>query len=214
MVRQTATHRTWPDTTKPFSFWERLKEIDMFFQGNDPVHKTLRRTVKRLEKAGIPYAIVGAMAVNAHGQRRTTDDIDLLLSSDGLQRFRDHFVPKQYAPVPGRPRRFVDRLNGVTIDVLETGRFPGTGKPGPVAYPDPQAVGERIEKALVVNLPTLIQLRLAARRYYDFGDVVNLIRVHDLDESYLPNLHPSLHQDFIECLEEKRREDEYIARNG
>jgi hypothetical protein len=33
------------------SFWDRLKEIDMFFQGRDPVHKTMRRAVKRLEKA-------------------------------------------------------------------------------------------------------------------------------------------------------------------
>jgi hypothetical protein len=64
----------------------------------------------------------------------------------------------------------------------------------------------------VVNLPTLIQLKLAARRYTDFGDVVNLINVHDLDESFLERLHPSVHRDFIECLEEKRREDEYEAR--
>ncbi len=64
-----------------------------------------------------------------------------------------------------------------------------------------------------VDLPTLIQLKLAARRYYDFGDVVNLIRVHKLDEAFLTNLHPSLHRDFIECLEEKRREDHYEARS-
>jgi hypothetical protein len=36
----------------------------------------------------------------------------------------------------------------------------------------------------------------------------------DLDESFLPQLHPSVHQDFIECLEQKRREDEYNAREG
>jgi signal transduction histidine kinase/DNA-binding response OmpR family regulator len=41
------------------TFTERLKEIDMFFQRRDPVHQTLRRTARRLEKAGIPYAICG-----------------------------------------------------------------------------------------------------------------------------------------------------------
>ena len=41
-----------------------------------------------------------------------------------------------------------------------------------------------------------------------------LIRVHNLDESFLPRLHTSVHQDFIECLEEKRREEEYEAREG
>ena len=56
--------------------------------------------------------------------------------------------------------------------------------------------------------------KLAARRYSDFGDVVFLIRVHNLDESFLEKLHPSVHKDFVECLEEKRREDEYEAREG
>jgi hypothetical protein len=37
--------------TERISFWDRLKQIDMFFQGRDPVHKTMRRAVKRLEKA-------------------------------------------------------------------------------------------------------------------------------------------------------------------
>jgi len=63
-----------------------------------------------------------------------------------------------------------------------------------------------------ITLPQLIQLTLAARRYYDFGDVVFLIRVHDLDESFMAQLHPAVRQDFIECLEEKRREDVYDAR--
>jgi hypothetical protein len=64
----------------------------------------------------------------------------------------------------------------------------------------------------VVDLPTLIQLKLAARRYQDFADVVNLIRANNLDESFQGKLHPSVQGDFIECLEEKRREDEYEAR--
>jgi hypothetical protein len=57
-------------------------------------------------------------------------------------------------------------------------------------------------------------LKLAARRYRDFGDVVELIRHNHLDESFVDQLHPSLKQDYIECLEEKRREVEYEARNG
>jgi hypothetical protein len=60
----------------------------------------------------------------------------------------------------------------------------------------------------------LIQLKLAARRHQDFADVVSLIGIHNLDESYLDRLHPSVRQDFIECLEEKRREEEYEAQNG
>lgn len=185
----------------------------MFFQGKDPVHQTMRRTARRLEKAGISYAILGGMALNAHRYPRTTTDVDFLLTAEGLEAFRRQFVGKHYDLVPGRPRRFTDRANHVSIDILVTGRFPGSGKPGPFAFPDPEQVSEVIDKHRVVNLSTLIQLKLAARRYRDFGDVVELIRVHDLDESYLDKLHPSIRQDFIECLEEKRREDEYEARD-
>ncbi len=196
-----------------FSFDQRLREIDIFFQGNSPVHHTMARVVEKLEQAGIPYAIVGGMAVNAHQYERTTKDLDLLLTSAGFAEFVRQFVPGDFEQFPNRPRRFRDRANGVTFDVLLTGYFPGTGQPGPISYPDPASVNEVIEQKRVVNLPTLIELKLAARRHRDFGDVVELIRVHDLDESFQAKLHPSVHRDFIECLEEKRRDDEYEARS-
>src|SRR5437762_2941800 len=90
-------------------FWQRLKEIDLFFEGRGKEHKTMRRVVEKLEKAGIPYAVMGGMAVNAHGMERTTNDVDLLLTPDGFAEFRKRFVPKAYDPVTGRPRRFFDR---------------------------------------------------------------------------------------------------------
>jgi hypothetical protein len=198
--------------TRAVSFWHRLEEIGMFFQKRSPQHQAMRRLVRRLERAAIPYAIMGAMAVNAHGAERTTKDVDVLLSEEGMKRFRQEIVPKFYNTIEGRPRRFTEKKSGVQLDVLVTGLFPGTGKPGPFAFPDPEAASEEIEKIQVVTLPQLIQLKLAARRHYDFGDVVFLIRVHNLDESFRKKLHPSVHKDFIECLEEKRREDEYEAR--
>ena len=194
------------------SFDERLKEIDMFFDGTDKVHQSMNRLIESLESAGIAYAIVGGMAVNAHGHARTTRDVDVLLTKEGFEEFRSRFVGSAFDQVPKRSRRFSDRANGVSLDVLVAGFYPGSGKPGPIAYPDPAGVSVTIENKQVINLRTLIQLKLAARRHQDFADVVNLIRIHSLDESYQENLHPSLHGDYIECLEEKRREDEYEAR--
>jgi len=199
---------------KTFSFTQRLQEIGMFFQKRSPQHQTMRRLARRLKRAGIPYALMGAMAVNAHGAERTTKDVDILLTADGLERFRQEFVGKLYEQVEGRPRRFTERQSGVSVDCLISGRYPGSGKPGPIAFPDPVAASQEIEKIQVVTLPQLIQLKLAARRHSDFGDVVFLIQTHDLDESFLRQLHLSVRADFIECLEEKRREDEYIAREG
>lgn len=184
----------------------------MFFAKNDEVHKSMRRLVKRLEKAGISYAVMGGMAVNAHGQRRTTKDVDVLVTAEGLEEFRRRYVSKNYQQQPNRSRRFMDRVNNVEIDFLVTGHYPGRGGPAPFPFPDPDTASEEIENYRVVTLSQLIQLKLAARRHYDFGDVVALIGVHDLDESFAERLHPGVHQDYIECLEEKRREDEYEAR--
>lgn len=122
----------------PPAFVAKLKELDLFYQGKDQVHKTMRRLVKRLEKANIPYALVGGMAVFFHEHRRATNDVDVLLSKEGFDEFRKRVVGKNYEPVPRRGRRFVDRVNRVKLDVLVTGYFPGTGKPGPIAYPDPE----------------------------------------------------------------------------
>src|SRR5262249_53929050 len=157
---------------RKFNFWHRLKEIDLFFEGKDPVHKTMRRLVRRLERAGIPYAVMGGMAVSAHQHRRTTDDLGILLTPDGLEEFKRRFVPKNYARYPNRPRRFVDRTNQIEVDILVTGLFPGRGEPGPIAFPEPETVSEEINKIRVINLKTLVQLKLAARRYQDFADVV------------------------------------------
>jgi hypothetical protein len=197
---------------KPVDMWKRLKEIDMFFEGRGREHQALRRLARNLKKAKIPYAIAGGMAINAQGAERTTHDVDVLLSPEGFAQFQEIYVGSAYDRVAGRPRRFVDRRNGVTVDVLVAGRFPGSGKPGPIAFPDPTEVSQEIRNISYINLSALIQLKLAARRHSDFGDVVYLIRVHNLDESFKRQLHATVQADFIECLEEKRREDEYEAR--
>lgn len=172
----------------------------------------MRRLVRRLQRAKISHAVVGGMAVLAHGHERLTKDVDVLLTREGLRQFRVLFVPKYYRQVAGRARRFIDAANNGTVDILMTGLFPGRGEPGPIAFPDPSEVSEVHDKIPVVNLMTLITLKLAARRHQDFADVVNLIAAHNLDESFGNQLHPTLRGDYIECLEEKRREDEYLAR--
>jgi hypothetical protein len=126
---------------------KRLKEIDMFFQKRSPQHKTMRRLARRLQKAGIPYAIMGAMAVNAHGAERTTRDVDVLLTAEGLECFRREFVGDAYVQVEGRPRRFVERKSGVGVDCLVTGRYPGSGEPGPFAFPDPSEASRKSRRS-------------------------------------------------------------------
>lgn len=194
------------------TFWDRIKEIDRFFQKRDRVHKTMRRTTKKLEKAKIAYAIMGGMAANLHGYRRTTNDVDILVTSQDLAEFQRRFVPKDYDVAPHRPRRFTDRKNQVIVDFFLTGRYPGNGLPGPISFPDPSAVRTTMEGMQVMEMTVFIELKLAARRYQDLADVTALIHAHQLDESFMDRLHPSVRSGFIKCLEEKRREEEYEAR--
>ena len=44
--------------------------------------------------------------------------------------------------------------------------------------------------------------------------MVELIRFNNLDEAFADSLHSSVRDDYIECLEEKRREDIYEARRN
>src|SRR5437870_1015660 len=136
MRRTTVDPRLVGHGGRPFSFREGLKQLDMFFQGKDPVHKSMRRLAKRLEKAKIPYALVGGMALYFHDYRRATNDVDLLLTGEGLTEFRQRFVPKNYKTTPDRERRFVDKTNEVMVDIRVTGGVPGMGTPTPIRFPD------------------------------------------------------------------------------
>jgi hypothetical protein len=197
-------------STRPFG--HRLMEIGMFFQGTDDVHRTMRRVAAALDAAAIPYAVVGGMAVNAHHHARTTKDVDFLVSAAGWATLKGLVAAGQFTPTPGRPRRFADPATGVLFDILIAGGFPGSGDPGPIAYPDPADVSVTIDDLRVVDLQTLVQLKLAAGRYQDLADVVSLIRANGLDESWGDRLAPTVRDDYVECVEEMRREDSYAAR--
>ena len=54
-------------------------------EGN--VYETLRSLVARLEREGLDYAVIDAMALVAHGYRRFSEDVDILLTPEALQRF-------------------------------------------------------------------------------------------------------------------------------
>lgn len=182
-------------------------------KGRDPATLAMRRLVKKLAKAKIAHAVMGGMAVYAHGYRRFTDDVDVLVTPEGLEAFQARFVPQDYELAAGKKRRFVDRTNGVTVDLVIAGHFPGFRSAGPITFPDPMTVRQQIDSIYFIDLTTLIQLKLAAFRPQDYADVVALIRANHLDESFLTRLHPTLHLDFLEGLAHVRREAEYDAKD-
>jgi hypothetical protein len=201
-----------PTKQKAFDFWKSIEEIDRFLAGTSEVHQTLRRLVVNLERAKIPYAVMGGMAVNAHGHRQTTDDVDILLAGEAFERFEEILVRNLYGHDARRWRRFIDRSNGIPVDVSIAGTPPGWLRTSPVVYPDPVSVTERIDGCCYVDLRTLVELKLAMWRFRDLADVSALIGVHKLNESFADRLDPSVRSDYLDCLEERHREDEHEAR--
>ena len=72
----------------PESILEVAKRVDQFFMETSPIHTAMRRLAKALDEMQIPFAIAGAMAANAHGHRRTTADVGILIPVDDLAHFK------------------------------------------------------------------------------------------------------------------------------
>ncbi|HLE68978.1 MAG TPA: hypothetical protein VJH87_04805 [Vicinamibacteria bacterium] len=166
------------------------------------VYETLRALVKRLDQEGLEYAVIGAMALAAHGYRRFTEDVDILLRPETLARFREKLLGLGYLPAfPDARKTFRDTRTGVKIEVMTTGEYPGDGKPKPVVFPDPRDTAVDKENLWVIGLEKLIELKLASglsapHRLKDLADVQELILQLHLPLEISNRLDPSVRQEY------------------
>jgi hypothetical protein len=173
-----------------------LREGSMHFEKESAVHKTLRRVTGRLAQLGIPYAVVGGMAMFLHGYRRFTEDVDLLVTPAGLQEIHRQLEGLGYVPPFAGSKQLRDAESGVRIEFLVTGEYPGDGQPKPVAFPDPNECVTEIDGMRCLCLPKLIELKLASGttpgRRKDLADVQELIRSLRLPADFASQLNPSV----------------------
>lgn len=177
--------------------------------GLDEVHQALRKLAAALEADGIDYAIAGAMAMNAHGYRRVTTDVDVLLTREGLERFKQKHLGLGWVERFPGSKGLRDTELGVKIDVLLTGDFPGDGKPKSVCFPDP-GVALQGEGFRVLSLKDLVELKLASGitnpdRLKDLADVQELIRHASIPIELAANLDPMVRAKFTEIWHATRR---------
>ncbi len=195
------------------SFDARLRESERFHLGIGKVHQTLQAIARDLEAAGIDYAIVGGMALNAHGYRRETVDVNVLVTPEGLAAFASRLVGGGYRPAcEGARKTFRHTETNVKIKFLITGEYPGDGEPKPVPFPNPADVSTVREDRRFINLPALMTLKLASgmtnpARLRDLADVQELIRILDLDERAATELHPYVRDRFLELLDAVRSDE-------
>jgi len=174
--------------------------------GEADVQHALLKLARLLDEAHIPYAVLGAMALNEYGYRRVTIDIDVLLTAEGLEAFRAMALGRGYVEKFPGSRGMRDTEHGVPIDVVVSGEYPGDGRPKPVRFPDPEIVGVRGARVTLVPLAVLVELKLAsglsaAHRLRDLADVLELIRASHLRVEFAEQLDPSVRQKYRELWE-------------
>jgi hypothetical protein len=162
-------------------FAETLREGDQFFMKSGKVHRALDRIARRLRENHIDYAVIGGMALAAHGYERFTSDVDLLTTPAGLEAIHANLVGRGYVPsFPGARKSLRDTENGVTIEFITSGEFPGDGKPKAVVFPDPRLASVEVDGYSVIAVAKLVELKLASgltapHRMRDLADVQDLI---------------------------------------
>ena len=188
-----------------------LREAGAYFVKQGRLHETLHRLASRLDTEGIAYALLGGMALGEHGYVRMTEDVDVLLTPEGLRTFQERLVGRGYvATHPGATRSFRDSDSGVRIEILVAGEFPGDGKPKPVKFPDPSTAATLVEGLRVLTLPRLVELKLASgasapHRLRNLADVQEIIKARHLGADFAAELDPSVRAAYLE-LERAVRE--------
>lgn len=177
-----------------------------FFEGTGMLNDALGRLVSDLERKEIEYAIVGAVALNQHGFPRLTVDIDILLTADGLERFRNELVGLGYRPAFEGARKQFRTSDNVPIDVIVSGEYPGDGLPKAVVFPNPSEFSVEIDGVQTISLEKLIELKLASgisapHRLKDLADVQELIKIKHFDVSFAEKLDETVRAKFLELLD-------------
>ena len=193
-------------------FWHGVEDAERFFMGAADVQKALEKLVCTLDADGIPYAIVGAMALNEFGYRRVTVDVDVLLTADGLAAFKARHLGRGYVEKFPGSRGFRDAEWAVDIDVVVTGTYPGDGQPKPIVFPDPATAAARGARVSLLPLPTLLELKLASgmtapHRLKDLADVLEVIRILRLPRGLAAELHPYVREKFLELWQAAQTQD-------
>jgi hypothetical protein len=183
---------------------EAYEEGLRFFMGKSLLNNALQRIASDLEEHRIDYSVIGAIALNQHGYRRFTEDIDLLLTKEGLKTFREELVGLGYRPAfEGSTKQFRTTAENVPIEFIITGEYPGDGLPKPVKFPDPSENFVVIDGVKTITLEKLIELKLASGmtaldRLKDLADVQELIKTKSIDSSFAERLDSSVRDRFLQ----------------
>lgn len=194
-------------------FEAALDRIGAYFMGSSPVQEAAVRIAHLLSEMKIDYAIAGALCLAAHGVVRATEDVDVLIAREGLDRFKETWLGRGYVDVRPGGKAVRDTASGVKVDFLIEGDFPGDGKPKPVSFPSPRRAAIDAGRFRVVDLKHLLEMKLASgmtapHRIQDLADVLRLISVARLPRELAEDLDPYVRAKYDELWQTAQRHDD------
>jgi hypothetical protein len=163
---------------------------------SEKVWRAMIDASQSLRSLGVRHALVGGLAVGAHGWPRATRDVDFLLDDSAFVKSESGLVTLR-AGVP-------IESHGIAIDTISI-------------RDDERHLLRAIEAAEmsegipVLPIEALVYLKLASPRSQDRQDVVQLVRAGaDLDRvrRYLAAHAPKLREKFEEIVESASKEEE------
>ena len=177
----------------PYSILDRMERAVM------KVRERLLRSTSALNRAGIPYAVVGGNAVASwvatvdEGAVRNTRDVDLLVRREDLPSITAAlesvgFIPAQVMDVV----MFLDGPNAKPSEAIHL-LFVGEKVKAeyPLASPELRTVNDPADYQ-VIELEDLVTMKLMSHRDKDKTHIRDLIDQNLIDYAWLPRLHPLL----------------------
>jgi hypothetical protein len=142
--------------------------------------RVIRALDHLLEALGGEAVVAGGWAVWRHGYvGRVTQDVDVVVPAglvDGLVRAAGVSGFEVLPTSPGMWPRLRHKESDIHVDLLPEGATPGSAsKPAPTTIPHPSRLGAQPGSLRYIDLPGLVELKLAAGRARDESDVVELI---------------------------------------
>ncbi len=183
--------------------------------GVQEVEDRLERIAKALTDANVPFALIGGQAVRMwvgridKGVMRNTKDVDILLDRKDLPQATAaaEAVGMEYLRTYGVDM-FVDKAEPLPSESVHI-VWANEKLRESDAVPAPPIEARQLfePERPVVELESLVRMKLVAYRLHDRTHVRDLIHVKLIDETLIERLPPELAGRLREVFEEYRRED-------
>ena len=138
-----------------------LGAIGAFFMGDSPVQQAAAEIARRLEDGGIDHAIAGAICLAAHGVTRATEDVDVLITREGLEQFKHAWLGRGYVNLRPGGKAVRD-----TLRITNPRPADGARRPSPVPAAPTAEFGLKDKPFIRPNKPADM---VSALRHFAIG---------------------------------------------